>query len=218
MRIMKPINSIYQIIKWTKSTPLRTAVCLLLGSAVLITSGCATHQPIPKEYLGKGQRARLVIQNVPPAPAMMDSGQGGVVGAVITATSRANRMKQQLAGRHAENVQLPFTEMFKRRMAEHLELGDWDGDLKLVVNIDTWGWYVPTIDFGIKVGEYECQMIGRVDVYDNQNKRVAFAHLRAAEPLGFKPEEEGARNAVTKVAEQFAMTAETALIHLPKGR
>jgi hypothetical protein len=74
------------------------------------------------------------------------------------------------------------------------------------------------MDFGIKVGDYECQIIGRVDVFDTQNKKIAFAHLRVAEPLGSKPEEESARKAVTKVAEQFATAAETALVHLPKGR
>ncbi len=61
-------------------------------------------------------------------------------------------------------------------------------------------------------------MIGRVDVFDTRKKKIAFAHLRVAEPLGNKPESERARRAVVQVAEDFAKAAEHALIHLPKGQ
>jgi hypothetical protein len=200
-------------------TRLRQGVWLSLAAAcALLASGCATHQPIPKTYLDQSKHARLVIQKVPPAPTMADSGQGGLVGAIITGTSRANNMKEKLAGIHGDQVQEAFTQAFQKSMGEHLVVGDSDGELRIVVNIDTWGWYVPTIDFGIKVGDYECQVVGRVDVFDTQDKKVAFAHLRVAEPLGSKPEEDNARKAVTQVAERFAAAAETALVHLPKGR
>jgi hypothetical protein len=190
----------------------------MAAACVLFASGCATHQPIPRVYLDRSHAAGLVIQKVPGAPVMMDSGQGGLIGAIITATSRANNMKEKLAGLDGGQVQATFAEAFTRLMAEHLALAESGGGLRIVVNIDTWGWFVPTIDFGIKVGDYECQLIGRVDVFDSQDKRVAYAHLRVAEPLGDKPGEDSARRAVTLVAEDFATAAEHALVHIPKGR
>lgn len=183
----------------------------------LLWSGCATHQPIPQIYLGKAHSAELVIQKIPAGPDMMDSGQGGLIGALITATSRANRMKEQLAGLDGAQVQGPFLDAFSRLIGEHVTLADSPSELRVVVNIDTWGWHVPTIDFGIKVGQYECQLIGRVDVFDAQEKKVAFARVRVAEPLGSKPEPESARRAVALVAEDFAVATEKVLIHLPKG-
>jgi hypothetical protein len=187
------------------------------AACVLFVTGCATHKPIPNTYLDKSHHAKLVVQNVPPAPAMRDSGQGGIVGAIITATSRTSNMQKKLAGVHGDEVQTAFTQAFEKLMAEHLTVGDFDGELRLVVNIDSWGWYVPTTSFGIKVGDYECQIIGRIDVFDPNDKKVAFAKIRVAEPLGSKPEEDGARKAVTEVAERFATMAEKALVHLPKG-
>ena len=119
----------------------------------LLWSGCATHKPIPAMYLGKAHSAELILQKIPAGPDMMDSGQGGLIGALITATSRANRMKEQLAGIDGAQVQGPFLDTFSRLMGEHLTLTDSPSELRVVVNIDTWGWYVPTIDFGIKVGQ-----------------------------------------------------------------
>ncbi len=198
---------------------LRAITWLSIAAAcALFASGCATHQPLPQAYLDRPTEAGLVIQKVPSAPMMSDSGQGGLIGAIITATSRADNMKEQLAGIDGAQLQTAFTEAFKPLMAEHLKLVESGGELRVVVNIDTWGWYVPTMDFGIKVGDYQCQLIGRVDVFDAQNKKIAYAHLRAAEPLGSKPQRDSARAAVAKVAEQFAAAAEDALIHKPKGR
>jgi hypothetical protein len=148
---------------------------------------------------------------------MMDSGNGGIIGAIITGTSRTERMREQLAGIRGEDVQQAILDEFNPRMSEHLKLADKDEDLRIEVTVLTWGWFVPTIDFGIKVGEYQSQLIGRVDIYDNViKKKIAYANVQISRPIGLKPQEELARSAVTEVARVFASEAEEALVHSVK--
>src|SRR5260221_7127820 len=128
-------------------------VCLLAGN------GCASNKPIPQTYLQPPHSASIVIHQVPEHPQMIDSGQGGLIGAIITGTSRAERMREQLAGITGTQVKDAFFEEFKRRMGEHLNLDSTTQDLRIEVTVDTWGWFVPTTSFGIKVGEYQSQLI-----------------------------------------------------------
>jgi len=183
----------------------------------MFCAGCASYKPFPPGFLKAGHTARVVVRQMPARPQMIDSGNGGIIGAVITATSRANRMREQLTGLRGEDVQETLLEEFDRRMGEHLKLDSTDSDLRLEITVLTWGWFVPTIDFGIKVGEYQSQLIGRVEVFDTvRNKKIAYAHLEVARPIGLKPEEEVARAAVAEVARAFATQAEEALVHSVK--
>jgi hypothetical protein len=193
------------------------SLLLSVSGCLLVCVGCATYKPLPPGYTKDSHVARVVVRQMPATPQMMDSGGGGLVGAIITATSRADRMREQLAGIEGPEVQQAFLEEFTQRMSEHLTLADKNEDLRIEVSVMTWGWFLPTIDFGIKVGEYQSHIIGRVEIYDNAlNKKVAFAYVRASRPIGTKPIKETARKAVGEVARAFASETEEALIHCVK--
>jgi hypothetical protein len=103
---------------------------------------------------------------------------------------------------------------FNRLIGEHPTLNCATNDLRIKVVVDTWGWFVPVGTAGIKMGEYRCQMVGSVNVFDvARAKRVASTMVWAHKPLGLKPEQISARKAVDEVARQFAAAAESALIH-----
>jgi hypothetical protein len=180
--------------------------------------GCASYRPLPASFVTTNRTARVVVRQMPSRPQMMDSGNGGIIGAVITATSRTDKMRDQLAGIRGEDVQDPLLAEFSRCLSEHLQLGNTNEDLRIEVTIQTWGWFVPTIDFGIKVGEYESQVIGRVDVYNNTKKKIGYAIVQVSRPIGLKPQEDRARAAVAELAREFAQQAEQALIHSVKPR
>jgi hypothetical protein len=183
-------------------------ICLFFGA------GCATYKPIPSQYLQPTRSAVILVRRMPERPQMMDSGQGGIIGAIVTATSRAERMREQLAGIQGDQVKEALLQEFKGRMAEHFNLADTNQDVRIEITVNTWGWFVPTIDFGIKVGEYQSQLVGHVRVFEViSNKEIAYALIQIQRPLGLKPEEQTARAAVTEVARVFAREAEEALIH-----
>lgn len=189
----------------------------LVSLVLVLTAGCATYKPLPETYLHPPHSAVVVMAGIPHHPLMMDSSQGGLVGALITATSRASRMREQLAGIDGQQVQSVLMEQFKHELGEHLQLDTTNQDLRIEVTVDVWGWYVPTISFGIKVGEYQSQLVGRVAAFDPvQNKKVAFARLQIQRPIGLKPEPESARAAVDDMARAFAEAAEQALVHSVK--
>lgn len=187
---------------------------LAIIAGLFTSAGCASYKPIPPVYLHPAHSATIVIKRMPDHPQMLDSGQGGLIGAIITATSRAERMREQLAGINGDQVKSIFVDEFKQRIGEHLNLDSTNQDLRIEVSVDSWGWYVPTISFGIKVGEYQSQLVGHVLVYDiARKKKIAYAHVQIQRPLGLQPEEQSARAAVSEMARVFAAQAEEALVH-----
>lgn len=195
----------------------RSLIGMFLVGAVcaVFTSGCATSRPLPKAYLEQDHEATVVMKRIRDKPQMQDSGQGGLIGALITATSRSSNMKEKMAGIQGETVKELLLQELNRRVAEHFVLNQKTNDLKFDVTILTWGWFVPTTVLGIKTGAYQCQIVGRVDVYDVQQKmkRVAFVPVTVQKPLGNKPEEVAAKEAIIEAAQQFAVQAETFLLH-----
>ena len=145
---------------------------------------------------------------------MRDSGQGGLVGALVTGTSRASTMREQLAGINGDTVKEAFLDDFNRLIGEHLTLNCATNVLRIEVVVSSWGWFVPTGELGIKRGEYQSLMLGSVNVFDVAlAKKVASTTVWASKPLGLKPEQASARKAVDEVARQFAAAAENAIIH-----
>jgi hypothetical protein len=151
---------------------------------------------------------------MPAKPEMMDSGQGGIIGAMVTGISRAANMRDQLSGINGAAMKESFLGKFNPLVGEHLTLNSATNDLRIEVGVERWGWYVPTGAMGIKLGEYQCQMFGSVNVFDvAQAKKVASTVVWAQKPLGSKPEQAAARSAAFEVAQQFAAAAENAIIH-----
>lgn len=196
---------------------LRAGLACVAG--LLLLPGCATHRPIPAAYLENEHEATVVIKRMPPKATMRDSGQGGLIGALVT-SGRGSNMKEKLAGIQGETVRELFTQEFTRILGEHFTVNQQTNDLKIRVTIQNWGWFVPTTMLGIKTGAYQCEMTGMVEVFDmkNKQKKVAFTPVIVQRPLGNKPEEIAAKEAIVEVAQAFAVEAERLLTAPSKGK
>ena len=159
-----------------------------------------------KGLFGSRPRAGCRDQTNPREAADADSGQGGLIGALITATSRASNLKDKMAGIQGETVKELILQELNRRLEKSFVLGEAAKDLKMDVYIDTWGWFVPTTVLGIKTGTYQCEVIGRTTITDlrQKNKKVAFVPVIVQKPLGNKPEEVAAKEAIIEAAQEFA--------------
>src|SRR5512145_1999155 len=64
------------------------ATLWLSGGALsmVLLSGCASHKAMPASYLHQDREATIVIHSFPAKPTMSDSGEGGIIGALVTAT------------------------------------------------------------------------------------------------------------------------------------
>jgi len=80
---------------------------------------------------------------MPSKATMRDSGQGGLIGVIVTA-GRGSNMKEKLAGIQSETVRELFSQEFNRKVGEHFVLNQLTNDLKIQVTIQSWGWFVPT--------------------------------------------------------------------------
>jgi hypothetical protein len=151
---------------------------------------------MPAQYFQADHEMATTIPKIPPKAVMADSGEGGLLGALITATGRADKMKAQLAGLQGETISELMRQSINRRLESKFFIGDEGKDLLLEVNVLQWGWYVPTTVVGIKTGAYQCQVTGACTVYDltipkkKSKQRIAFSPLLVArKPLGNDPED-----------------------------
>ncbi len=67
-----------------------TILLLLYALTCLVGSGCYSQKPIPHAYFEQEPEIAVVVDECPEAARMRDSGQGGLIGALVTA-GRATR-------------------------------------------------------------------------------------------------------------------------------
>jgi hypothetical protein len=186
-------------------------------AGLLLLPGCQSIRPLPVAYLEQEHDATVVIKRMPPNATMRDSGEGGLIGAFVT-MGRGSNMEKKLAGIQGETVRELFLQEFSRHLGEHFVINQQTNDLKIQVIIMNWGWFVPTTVLGIKTGAYQCEMSGVVEVFDmkNKKKKIALMPVQVQRPLGNKPEEVAAKEAIVEVAQAFAVEAER-LLTTPRG-
>ena len=187
----------------------------LLLAAALFGTGCAGTKPLPKAYIDSKHNLTVSVVKIPEKPQMMDSGQGGILGAIITATSRNSMMKEMLAGVQGETVKELIRQEVSRVFQEKFSIVDTGDDLKLDIEVGTYGFFVPTTVAGIKTGAYQFQITGRVMVFDakNNSKRVALGGAVAQAPLGSKPTKEAVPEAISQCVQKFAEQVMASLIN-----
>ena len=192
-----------------------TALVLLL-----VCSGCATSKSLPHAYLDTKHDLSVTVVKIPEKPQMMDSGQGGLLGALITSTSRKSMMNDMLQGVQGETVKELIRQEINRLIQEKFNLVDSSDDLKLNVRIDTYGFFVQTTVAGIKTGGYQFQIRGYVEILDAKqgSKKVAFVNGVSQSPLGNKPTQEAVPGALDGAVKQFSENAVSVLLSGKKDK
>jgi len=190
-------------------------IILLLSCAIIgsLASGCYSPKPIPKAYFESKSQMSVAVGKCPEKAQMSDSGQGGLLGAMVTA-GRAGAMHEAMSGITGDTVKELVRQRFSEKMEEYFDIYD-EGTLKTVIDILQWGWYVPTTVAGIKTGSYQFVINGTVTVTDTvQKKKPRIANLRAqvSETIGNKPTAAVSQEALLKCADKLAVQAVTLLV------
>ena len=183
-------------------------LALLCAAICLLGSGCYHQEPIPKAYFNQNVEMAVTVNKCPATAQMRDSGQGGLIGAMVTA-GRASAMKEAMEGIVGDTVKELTRQKFEAAMEDYFDIYE-DGQLQTVIDITQWGWYVPTTIAGIKTGAYQFILAGTVTVTDTQKKKknkIGTCQITATESIGDKPTAAVSQEALLKCADKFATEA-----------
>jgi hypothetical protein len=200
---------------------LRLSVLVLLCAAIgSLTGGCYQAKPIPKAYFENKCDMSIVVDKCPEKAQMRDSGQGGLIGAMVTA-GRAGAMNEAMSGIIGDTVKELVRQRFSEQMEQHFEVFE-TGQLAAVITIQQWGWYIPTTVVGIKTGSYQFTMSGIVAITDTKAQKkskakIATTPVAVSEAIGDKPTAEASQQALLKCADKFAAAAVTFLVKEKAG-
>lgn len=188
----------------------------LLSIAIsVLTTGCIMPPtPIPASYFNQNHEMSVKVTRCPPAPQMMDSGQGGIIGALVNAT-RASGMTKNMEGIKGETVSELLRQKVTGKMEDCFDVVDDQEQLAAEIAVTQWGWFVPSTAFGIKTGSYQLRINGDVTIYDKTQKRrkkIAYAPVFAQEPLGNDPAPDVAQEALLKAIDSFAGNSSAILL------
>lgn len=185
----------------------KSTILLLLCTAVCILgSGCYSAKPIPKAYFDQEPEMAVTMGGCPETATMRDSGQGGIIGALVT-SGRASKMRDAMEGIIGDTVKELVRQKFEAAIEDYFDVYE-EGQLQTVIHIEQWGWYLPTTLAGIKTGSYQFSLAGMVTVTDTEVKKkkgqVATCRIAVSESIGDKPTAAASQEALLKCADKFA--------------
>ena len=186
-----------------------TILLLLCTVFCFLGSGCYSPKPIPKAYFDQEPEMGVTVGECPEAAKMRDSGNGGLIGALVTA-GRADKMKEAMEGIIGDTVKELVRQKFEVAIEDYFDVYE-DGQLQTVIDITQWGWFVPTTIAGIKTGAYQFTLQGTITVTDKEVKkkkgRIATCVIAVSESIGDKPTPAVSQEALLKCADKFATEA-----------
>jgi len=184
------------------------ALLLLCAALCIFGSGCYSQKPIPKAYFDQEIEMAVRAGKCPETARMTDSGQGGLIGAMVTA-GRAPKMQEAMEGIVGDTVKELVRQEFEAAMEDYFDIYE-EGQLQTVIDITQWGWYVPTTVAGIKTGAYQFELAATVTVTDTQKEKknkIGTCQIIVMESIGDKPTAAISQEALLKCADEFATEA-----------
>lgn len=139
---------------------------------------------------------------------MRDSGEGGLIGALVT-SGRAGKMREAMEGIAGDTVKELVRQRFEAAIEDYFDVYE-EGQLQTVIDIDQWGWFVPTTVAGIRTGAYQFTLAGTVTITDKEltkKSKIATIKTMASETIGDKPTATQSQEALLKCADAFASEA-----------
>ncbi len=99
---------------------------------------------------------------------------------------------------------------FEAAIEEYFDVYE-EGQLRAEIDIEQWGWFVPTTVAGIKTGSYQFTLAGMVTVTDKEVKKkkgqIATCKIAVNESIGDKPTAAVSQEALLKCTDKFAAEA-----------
>ena len=203
----------------------RSSVLLALCALVcFLGSGCYSPKPIPKAYFDQEPEMSVTIGKCPEKPRLADSGDAGgnlITAAVagVTAMGRAGKMRDAMDGIAGDTVKELVRQRFEAAIEDYFDIYE-EGQLQTVIDIDQWGWFVPTSVAGIRSGAYQFTLAGTVTIKDTEKKRkskIGAIKATVAETIGDEPTAAQSQEALLKCADAFATQAVTFLTQEQTG-
>jgi len=180
-----------------------------------VGTGCYSPKPIPKAYFDQNIEMNVTIGKCSQEAKMRDSGQGGLVGALVTGVKRAGDMRNAMEGINGDTVRELVRQRFESAIEEYFTIFE-EGKLKTVIDIDQWGWYAPTTVAGIRTGSYQFTLSGTISITDPEVTKkkglIATCKIATSEAIGNKPTAAVSQEAFLKCADKFATEAVKFLI------
>ena len=199
----------------------KSNVLLLLCVGIcFLGSGCYSAKPIPKAYFDQEPEMAVTVSRCPETATMRDSGQGGLIGAMVTA-GRASKMRDAMEGIIGDTVKELVRQKVEAAIEDSFDVYE-EGQLQTMIHIEQWGWYLPTTIAGIKTGSYQFSLSGMVIVTDKEVKKkkgqIATCRIAVSESIGDKPTAAASQEALLKCADKFAAETVAFLATEQKGQ
>ena len=118
-------------------------------------------------------------------------------------------MREAMQGISGDTVQELVRQRFEAAIEDYFDIYE-DGQLQTVIDIDQWGWFVPTTMVGIRTGAYQFTLAGTVTITDKEKKKkskIGAIKTMASEAIGDKPTATQSQEALLKCADAFAAQA-----------
>lgn len=120
---------------------------------------------------------------------------------------RGKKLREKMEGVEGSAVKELIRQELTRNLEEHFYIEEFSEELAVKVNVLTWGWFLPTGILGIKGGDYQTEIIGEIEVFDLQlpedEQRIAYAQIRANDPLGNDPDDAKLEESLLRSADLF---------------
>lgn len=175
--------------------------------AILSLGGCATPpQPLPQAYLTSESEIAIDVTKINEEGVFRSSGGGGLIGALVD-IGREGDLREKMKGIKGAMVEKLVSQELTRNLEEHFYVEEESEELRMDVEVLTWGWFLPTAMFGIKAGDYATEIVANVFVYDlkkpEKEQRIGYVQLRATAPLGADPDEKQLQESLLQCADNF---------------
>jgi hypothetical protein len=179
-----------------------------------VGSGCYSPKPIPADYFDQEPEMSVTVDKCPAKPRLADSGDAGgnlITAAVagVSAMGRAGKMRDAMEGISGDTVKELVRQRFETAIEDYFDVYE-EGQLQTTIDIDQWGWFVPTSVAGIRSGAYQFTLSGMVTIKDTEKKRkskIAMIKTTAVAKIGDKPTSKESQEALLKCADSFATQA-----------
>ena len=174
----------------------------------LAGAGClAMPKMLSPEYFEPRRTLAIEVAGGLPTPTLhTDQPQGHIAGTTWLVRNQA--MQNRMGGITTNQIHEAVEQALAKQLADTFTVVPRDAQLALKVNIDDWGWYVPTGQFGESTDIHYFRIGGTASILDSDPAKttaeVYFTYNSTDTPLGDHLTKEKCEAALPKAAEEFA--------------
>lgn len=164
----------------------KSSVFLGLGAfACLIASCVSMPKMLPAEYFNPKHTLAVRVTACAPKPELRTETQKGNI-AAITDLVRQKAMEDRMMGITPERITAALTQELKNQLGDLFLITSGDAQLLLEVEVEHWGWYVPTGKYGESTDIHYLHLSGQANIFDpaHGSESVYYTANSTDTPLG----------------------------------